>query len=248
VRHFESVAAKDIKSKLRGDNVSVTVRTIPHGLLGHVTGDLSKVTITAKHFTADGLPLFTEPDRSQQGRAGRVDILLEDFHISGLRIDSLAASIPNCRFDFPLAKKRGQIRLSHSGTGSGSVTILAPDLEKFILAKFHEIKRVTVHLDHGRVRVEGHGEFLVIKSDFLVDAALIAINGSQLSLADAHVSLNGQPATQDAADALLQTLNPVVDLNKDLHLYGAIQVSKIDLNNDKLTASGATTIPVLPPQ
>ena len=54
------------------------------------------------------------------------------------------------------------------------------------------------------------------------------------------------PATAEADEALLQTLNPVVDLNKDLHLYGAINVDKIDLQDDRLTGSGATTIPLLP--
>lgn len=246
VHHFESLAAKDIKSKLQGPDAVVTVHTVPHGIFGHLAGDLSKVTISASHFTTQGLPLFTEPDRSTQGKARKVDIDLQDFELGQLRIDSLTAFIPDCRFDFPLAKRKGQIRLSRSGTGTGQVVILAPDLEKFILAKFHEIKRVSVHLQDGRVQVEGFGDFLVIKSEFLVDAQLIAVNGAQLSLVDAHISLSGNPATEDASKALLQTLNPVVDLNADLHLYGAIVVDKIDLTDDKLTASGATTIPNLP--
>lgn len=240
------MAAKDIKSKLEGPHAVVTVKTKPHGLLGHLSGDLSRVTITAKHFTTGGLPLFTEPDRSTQGKAKKVEISLEDFQISGLRIESLNATIPDCRFDFPLAKRKGQIRLSRSGTGVGSVVILAPDLEKFILAKFHEIKRVSVHLDNGRVRVEGYGEFLVVKANFSVDAQLTPIDGGKLSLADAHISLDNQPASDVAAEALLQTLNPVVDLDKDLHLYGAIKVDKVDLEDERLVASGATTIPVLP--
>ena len=246
MHHFESLAARDIKSKLRGDHAVVSVHTAPHGLFGHLNGDLSKVTISAKQFSTDGIPLFTEPNRSTAGKAKRVDIDLQDFTMGALRIDSLEASIPDCRYDFPLAKRKGQIRLSRSGTGTGSVSILAPDLEKFILAKFHEIKRVSVHLDNGRVRVEGNGEFIVLKANFLVDARLVPINGTQLSLADAIISLDGQPATPTAAQALLQTLNPIVDLNKDLHLYSAINVAKIDMAGDKLIASGATTIPVLP--
>ncbi len=247
VRHFESLAARDIKSKLSGDHAEVKVRTVPHGLLGHLEGNLDRVTITAKHFTASGLPLFTEPDRSTRGRARKVIIALEDFNLSDLRIDSLDATIPECRYDLGLAERHGKIRLSRSGTGEGSVTILASDLEKFILAKFHEIKRVTVHLNNGRVTVEGYGEFIVVKANFRVDAQLIASSPTQLSLADTNIMFDDKPATDDAAAALLQTLNPVVDLDKDLRLFGAIQVDHISLENDRLVASGATTIPQAPP-
>jgi len=246
VRHFEALAAQDIKSKLHGEHAVVTVHTVPHGLFGHLSGDLNRVTITARNFATDGLPLFTEPDRSKQGKARRVDIALEDFTLAGLHVDSLDASIPNCRFDFPLAKRKGKIRLSESGTGTGAVTINAPDLEGFILAKFHEIKRVSVHLDNGRAIVEGYGEFIVVKANFSVDAQLVAVDGTKLSLADCKISLDNHPATPEAADALLRTLNPVVDLDKDLHLYDTIKVDKIELANEKLIASGATKIPVLP--
>ena len=246
VKHFETLAANDIKSKLRGEHAVVTVHTAPHGLLGHLSGDLNKVTIMAKNFSTDGLPLFTEPDRSKAGKARRVDIALEDFVLAGLHVESLDASIPDCRFDFPLAKRKGKIRLSQSGTGTGSVTIDAPDLEKFILAKFHEIKRVSVHLKDGRALVEGYGEFIVVKANFSVDARLVAVDGTKLTLADTRISLDNHLATPEAADALLRTLNPIVDLDKDLHLYGTIKVDKIELENEKLTASGATKIPVLP--
>jgi hypothetical protein len=246
VRHFESLAARDIKSKLHGEKGEVSVRTVPRGLLGHLSGDLRRVNITARHFSADGLPLFTEPDRSQAGRAGDVQINLEDFRIAGLRIESLKASIPDCRFDFPLAKRKGQIRLSKSGTGTGSVTILASDLEAFILSKFREIKTVSVRLDDGRLHVEGYGEFLLLKSQFAVYATLIAVDGSKLALENAHIILDGQAASNAASEALLQLLNPVVDLDKDLHLFGAIHVDKIELSGNKLVASGTTTIPVRP--
>lgn len=246
VRRFESMAAKDIRSKLKGEQVGVQIRTVPHGLLGHLSGDLDRVTIRAKHFSTEGLPLFTEPERSKRGRARRLNIELQDFMLAGLRIDSLTASIPNCRYDFGLASRKGRIRLSQSGTGEGGVTVLAADLERFILAKFHEIKRVTVHLDHGRVKVEGYGEFLIVKSEFSVDAGLVAQNGVQLMLTDAKIAFGAAPAEEAAAQTLLQTLNPVVDLDKDLHLFGAIQVKQVSLEGDRLVASGDTTIPVKP--
>lgn len=248
VRRFESLAAKDIKSKLSGNEAQVQVRTVPHGPLGHLAGDLDRVTISARNFTTEGLPLFTEPDRSRRGKARKVEIRLEDFRLAGLRISALDASIPNCRFDLPLAMRHGKIRLSESGTGTGSVTILASDLEEFILRKFHEIKHVSVHLNGGRVIVSGDGEFLIAHTAFKVSAALVSPDGAKLMLQDADVTMDGHPASEAAEATLLTAMNPVVDLNDDLHLWGAIKVESIALESDRLVASGPTHIPVRPSQ
>jgi hypothetical protein len=67
-------------------------------------------------------------------------------------------------------------------------------------------------------------------------------------LQDAHLTMDGGEATDAAEATLLATLNPVVDLDRDLHLYGAIDVKEILLSGDRLVASGPTKIPLKPSQ
>jgi hypothetical protein len=241
VRRFENAAARDVRSKLQGD-AKVSVRIRPAG----ISGALASATIRASNFTTDGLPLFTEPDRSTRGRVQELRLMLTDFVLRGLRVESLEAKIPDCRFDYALAVRRGQIRLSRSGTGTGNVVVLEKDLEAFILRKYREIKRVTVLIDRGRVKVSGHGEFIILAADFEVDAALAAPEGNKLALVDTKITLNGAPADPFASQALLKILNPVVDFNRDLGLYDAIKVERIVLEDGTLQASGATRIPDLP--
>jgi len=244
VRSFERAAAVDIASKLQGDTKQVTVRADvgPEGLFG----DIHSVRIDAAHFSTDGLPLYTESKRSHRGIVRSLHIDLEDFTLRDLRITRLSADISDCRFDFPLAVNHRQMRLSRSGTGLGEVVIGEKDLERFILAKFQEIKRVTVKIDRDKVFVEGHGEFLVVSTDFSVVSKLEAEGGDKLTLTNARILFDGHPVDETSQKLLLETLNPVVDLNKDLSLYGAIYVTKITLRDGQLIATGPITIPELP--
>jgi hypothetical protein len=245
VRRFENLAAQDIRSKLEGPNVQVDVKTKLNGLAG-VMGDLSSVTIKASDFSTEGLPLFTEKERSTRGKVQEMHLILDNFRLSGLRIEHLEARIPDCRYDFSLALRKRQIRLSRSGVGQGRVRILEKDLEAFILQKYREIKRVSVRVDKHKVFVEGYGEFLIIKTNFLVIADLEPLEGTKLVLSNARILFDDRRADEASAAALLETLNPVVDLKEDLNLYDAIYVRGITLVGGVLEAWGDTKIPELP--
>ena len=244
-KHFEDLAARDIRAKLQGPHAHVQVQTRAEGF-NAVTGHLKRVTISASDFSTDGLPLFTEPHLSRAGKIDDLRIELKDFKLGALQIQNLESAIPDCRYDFGLAVRKGRIRLSESGVGVGSVTITAPALEAFILHKFHEIKSVHVEIKGGSVKVSGYGEFLIIHTHFEVTAGLGAVKGTQLVLSDAVITFDGKPADEYSRKALLDVLNPVVDLDRDLKLYGAIEVSRITLEGDVLKAEGKTRIPASP--
>ena len=243
---FERAAALEIKSRLKGDKAQVSVEAVPDGL-GILWGAFDRATISASHFEVDGLPLFVEPERSKAGRCGNLEIKLRDFKLKGLRVESLSAQIPACRYDRGLALHDKKFRLSRSGTGTGSVRVLEDDLADFIKLKFHEIKSVSVKVHDGIVWVEGFGEFLLIKSNFEVVASLATVGGTQLYLTDAKVWFDWVPAAQVATESLLKLLNPVVDFNKDLGLLDTMKVESIILEDGVLEARGKTKIPSRPP-
>lgn len=245
LHRFERLAAADIRSRLECSPATrVSVRAQPNGLLG-IFGEFESVRIEASGFATPGLPLFTEPQLSQAGRIGRLIIELRDFAIAGLRVESLSATIPGCRYDLGLALRRKTIRLSRSGVGSGEVTVLQADLADWILRRFHEIERVTVRIDRDRAWVEGFGRFLLANTEFAVIADLAIQGGSRLSLTDAKVYFEWLRVEPAARDALLDTLNPIVDLDQDLRLHGAIRLERLRLRDGKVIAWGATRIPTL---
>ncbi len=246
IRVFEGAAARDIATQLRGGTVKVDVEPG----LGAAWGEVRRATIQAQGFSVDGLPLFTEPQRSQAGRLGELRIELREFELRGLRVESLSARIPACRYDLGLARREKSIRLSRAGVGTGTVRVREADLAAFILRKFPEVKRVTVKVYNGIVWVEGYGEFLIVNSTFTVIARLAPIDGTKLSLTEAKIWFDWRRADPAAAKVLLDTLNPVVDFDRDLGLQDAILVDRVRLEGGVLEASGRTTVPVRrpPPQ
>lgn len=245
VRKFENSAASDISAKLQGEHRKVTVRT-KFDLFAAMGGHLKSATITANDFSADGLPLFTEPDASKKGRLNELKMSLNNFELSGLRVRKLEARIPDCRFDWGLAMRHRKIRLSKSGEGKGWVEVEEVALANFVLRKFREIKRLKIRLDGDRAYVEGYGEFLIFSTNFAVEARLTTPDGNQLLLTDAKISFDGKEADPASSEVVLKSLNPVVDLDKDLKLFGAIRVESITMRQGVLRAEGKTRIPDRP--
>lgn len=247
VRDFERAAARDVRSKLVAESgreikVKVTAKTS----LGSAFGNVGSVRIAARQFSTPGLPLFTEPERSQKGRLGRLFLDLSDFRLGELRVESLTAEIPNCRFDFSLAVSKKQFRLSKSGLGTGEVRLRAEDLAAFILKKYSEVKTCTVQFAGGKAIVEGDGELLLLQTKFRVEARLTPTSPTQLSLTDATMTFDGRPADDASRQVLLETLNPVVDLDKDLGLLDAMAIESVTAENNELTVRGKTKIPLRP--
>lgn len=245
VHTFERAAATEIKSKLSGTEAKVTVKieTDPVSVLW---GAVHRATIHATSFQVDGLPLFVEPRRSRAGRCGLLVLDLNNFRLRGLQVESLFAKIPACRYDRGLALSNKSFRLSRSGTGWGKVRVREEALETFVLKKFPDIKSISIKIDRNVVWAEGYGEFLIIKTPFSVVASLKAVDGTKLHLSDAKVWFDWRRADPLATDALLKSLNPIVDFDADLGLLGSMRVESMTLADGVLEARGPVRIPDSP--
>ncbi|MFN8138523.1 MAG: hypothetical protein U0R49_01875 [Fimbriimonadales bacterium] len=239
---FERAAAVEIGSRLQGEGKQVQVSVDVNGFAG-AWGELVSAEISANKFSVDGLPFFTEPTRSKAGKLGVLRLRLSDFSLNGLDCDLLSADLVNCRYDFALALRAKKIRLSKSGTGPGFVRVNARALERFVLKKYHEIEEVTVELRGGKVIVEGVGNFLFSRSKFFVIASLVPMHGTQIHLSDAKIWLDGSIASDGASRALLQSLNPVIDENRDLNLHSALQMDRVTITQEYVELGGTARIP-----
>lgn len=245
VRKFENAAAKDISSRLQGDAKQVKVRTKldPFQAIG---GRLKSGTITASQFSTDGLPFFTQPDGSKRGRLDELKIQLSDFELTGLKVKRLESRIPDCRFDFGLAQKKGQIRLTKSGIGTGSVELEQEALKEFVLKRFPTISKLSVNLEKGQATFNGTGRFVAFQADFKLVGQLVSLDGNTIVLKDAKVFVGDQEGNAIVTKAILDLLNPVLDLDKDLKLHGAIRIQNLELGKGTLKATGVAMVPDQP--
>jgi len=243
VGRFERLAASELASHLQGDEKSVKVKADIDGIFGGASGRLHDVSILASDFSVSGLPLFTEPDRAQTGYIRTLRLSLLNFNLRALGVEELSATIVDCRYDFGLARKEGKIRLSKSGVGPGYVRMNATALERFILHKYREIKTVSVKLENDKVYVEGKGDFLLFSTEFYVSARLVPKNGVELWLEDAWMLLDGRLPLDGSGRILLDSLNPILDIDADLRLFGAFHISELKSRNGLLELWGEARIP-----
>ncbi|MCU0315469.1 MAG: hypothetical protein MUC92_02630 [Fimbriimonadaceae bacterium] len=244
-RRFERLAAQDIASRLQGEGKKVSVNVRPNGIAA-AWGEISLATITASHFSLEGLPLYTDPTRSRSGILSLLQLRLSNFTIRGLKVAQLEADIPYNRYDFGLARGSKQIRLSHSGVGTGWVRLDEAAIADWITKKFREIKRASVSISKDRITVSGFGEFLIATTDFKVEARVEHRDKTKLWLVEAKVLFGTEEADPFTTQTLLRILNPVVDLDRDLGLLDAVEITKIELHQGHLIARGKTKIPQEP--
>jgi hypothetical protein len=122
----------------------------------------------------------------------------------------------------------------------------AASLERFILHKFREIKTVSVRLENDKIYVEGIGEFLLFTTRFHVSSRLAVKNGVELWLEDSWILLDGSLPTAAAKTVLLQALNPVLDIDADLRLFGAFQIESLRSRGGLLELWGVSKVPADP--
>lgn len=245
VHRYERDAARDLSSMLGGPSRKVAVTTRPRGLCGYATGDLARATIDASLFDTPELPLFTEPDRPKDGRLGRLELRLHDFTLAELHVESLSANIPSCRYDLRLARSARKIRLSESGEGEGQVLLSQDDLAGYAAFKYPFLKGLRVRLlPAGLLEMNGVADMLAFQAPFEASGRLALDGPRKIILLDPHMSMNGWPVDAKTLDSLLGRVNPLIDLDRDLHLHGAMDLTSLEVLDGFVQAWGIARVPV----
>lgn len=241
---FEREAAAEVASHLECTlGTVVVVEVTPLGVLESLRGEVDRVVISARRFSVQGLPLFTEPHLAKNGVIRHLDIILHDFNLRGLQVEELRAQLSKCRYDYGLARSKRVLRLTQSGEGPGCVRVNEHALERFILHKYRNINRVRVRLNGGKILVSGQGEFGIVKAEFLVVGEIHPRNGTQLVLENARVVLDGMRADPATARGFLEAINPVIDENRDLRLNTAMTIQEVRIHKGVIELFGTARVP-----
>ena len=76
--------------------------------------------------------------------------------------------------------------------------------------------------------------------------AHVITNGTQLLLSDCIIRIDNKETDADSQQALINTLNPVIDFAKDLDLNDAVEAKKVQILGDTIKVTGRVKIPDLP--
>jgi hypothetical protein len=236
-RQLEREAASRIRNGLNGGSAKVEV-TFRLGLES-LGGNLPSAKISASRFSTVGLPFHLNSDASQRGRIRRLHVDLKDFSLSGLHVQDLHATIPECRFDLRKALD-GAIILSRAGSGPVKVILSAADIESFAQHKYPFLTRLQLDLTGPKVSASGTANLFGIPMSFQLSGDLVVENGSRFVLKNGRSSINGKPS---ADEGLLKAINPILDLDRDLALEGAVRLETVTVSGGLVIGTGSGTIP-----
>lgn len=244
VRRFERSATADLASRLHGEDKRVEIRAKvgPEALFGQVHA----IDISAQRFEVPGLPFLTEPQYSQRGHIGALRVDLRNFSLAGLPVRRLCTEIPDCRFDFAYASRHGKIRLTRSGQGWGEVDVDAAALEKFAARKFPGLREIRITIERDQIAVDASASLGFVSGKLAIFGRLRPVDGTRLTLEFPRILINGEPARPEIKAVLLRLISTVIDLDRDLHLMGALHVERLRLRDGILHAEGTAKIPIDP--
>ncbi len=227
------------------DNTGIVrVTAVPRGLLGYEVNDVWAVDVYAQDFTAKRLPFFVTRRGGWKGSIRHLRLHFHDFTLFALPIRGFEADVPFVTYDLGQAFYRSRLSARSAGQGPAQVTIGFEGLRLFASRKFASIlSDVGISKTNENIRLTGRIRFFGIASAIVATGVLYPRAGRYLDITDAHVELDGQALSPDSTRLLLQQLNPVLDLVKDVNWGDYFRIESVRIGENAVIITGQATLP-----
>ncbi len=243
-RRLERAAERQILQQLGGSG-QVQVHIQPRwGALGVFLARAETIRVYASGFRTEQMPFFTETPIAQwSGKADKVQIVLEDFHLGGLPIRSIGATIPGVLLDSKEAAFRLRIRLFSAGWGNGGVTLDEESLTEFVKRRLPEVRSPHVQVTPSEVRITGELVVLLTPWQFEAEGSVGVRDGRYVVVENVRVYVEGEELPPLVVQKIVAALNPVLDVERDLRLGGAFVAERVEQGNGFVKLIGRATVP-----
>jgi hypothetical protein len=216
----------------------------PFGVFGN---DLWAIDVYADHVSANTVPLEQFHRSGWKGRIHHLRLHLVDCGIAGLQFSRLDADIPSVTYDLGRALYKDRLLIRGARPGRVSVSIEQSSLASFALRKYGKaLKNIKAAVTGDQLSMTGDMTVLSASVPFTVDGQIAARAGRYLEVKDPLVTLNGKSVDAASSKSLLDHINPVLDVENDLHLGEIIHVQTVMGQGTKLIIDGEITVPFGP--
>jgi hypothetical protein len=220
-------------------------RVEPRGLFGLLANDVWAVTIYGEGQKADSLPFAVYPRGGWKGRIRHLRLKFTDFTLNNYTVDAFEADLPFVKYDLGHALYRNRLQFRAAEPGPASVQIGAVNLRNFILKKYKGFFRdLEVWFQNRRVYIDGRVTLLGRTSDFTASGQLAAREERYLDLVAPVVYLDSRLLPPREAEALVKTLNPVLDTVNDLRLNKLFRITEVTIGDRYVIINGQVALPV----
>ncbi|MGC8667012.1 MAG: LmeA family phospholipid-binding protein [Chthonomonadales bacterium] len=234
-------ARRDLHHALPGAKLSVRVDS--RGVFGMALGRAYRVRIEASDFGAASLPFTLEPGGGPTAEARHLQLHLRDIVLAGLPVKLLDADIPFVKVDAGRALFSGHLTLRSAEAGTGTAILTEDGLARFLASRHPELTNVRVVIGISGISVSARTGLLLGMADIEMQAGLAVREGRYLDAVSAKVSVGGREVPASLAARLLAVMNPVLDVERDLHLGDWLYVTGLELQQGAALVRARVTIP-----
>lgn len=242
VNHRVNRAAEiDLRRTLRGGEVHASVR--PDGVFGLLAGQSSSARIRASGFHSDRLPFIIQHGAGLRAHVRRLDLEFQDFTLRDAPVKRFFASLPKVSIDIGSAFIRERIVIRTAGEGTAVATVDSEGMQRFIQKKYPDFMNVQVTLTPGFVSVAADMPILGAVSRVEMRGRLTHREGRLLEISEPVMLLNGRETAPAFAQARVNAINPVLDIECDLGLAGFLYITEVEVGEGIVTIRGRATVP-----
>jgi hypothetical protein len=243
-RRLERAAERQILQSLGGTG-QVKVHIRPQwGTLGVLLARAESIHVHASGFRVARMPFFTDPAvPAWRGEARTVRIVLEHFHLSGLPVRYMEATIPRVSLDSRAAAFDLRIRLFEAGWGESLVVLDEAGLAECVKRRLPEVRVAQVEITPSGIRITGELVALLSPWRFEATGRLEVRNGQCIVIDRVQVSLEGAELASAIIQKVTSAINPLLDIERDLQLGTAFVLERVEQGSGLLRLIGRATVP-----
>ncbi len=214
------------------------------GMFGLIASDIWAVDIYGEHLQTDRMPFTAYPKGGWKGSIRHLRLHLTDFTLADLPIERLDADVPSVTFDIGRVVWKEQIVVRGAGSGPAEVRVNKDGLRHYLLKRYTQtLSDVEIWIQNKKLYISGTAHFGLAPSHFVAACRLAPRAGRYLEVADPILMLNNHPVSPQLSAVILQQINPVLDVERDLGLGQVFTMAEVEIGESDVIIRGQATIP-----
>jgi len=222
------------------------VRLEPSGLYGALAGRVFRGTVRGEGIRTEDLPFRVEPGGGLQGRLRTLRLDLSDLTLRGVPFRSLSADIPDVRVDAWRGFASGHLTIRRAGEGTAIAQFTEEGLQQYLQRRRPALRELRLRLRPEGAEARATATLFVAPASVTVRAQVEIEDGRRINAVGAKVYVDDRLVAPALADRLMQMLNPLIDVERDLGLGDWVRLTHAELGDGLLTVYGSITIPNKP--
>ncbi len=237
----ERAIVHDLNRSVKGGEIHARVK--PRGFYGLLVGQGDVVSVTGQGFATEGFPFKVKRGDGLRAHVRHLKFDFQDFLLRGSQVKRFTAEIPSVNLDIFRAFFDDRIIVRTAGEGTAEAVVDEKGLADFVTRKYPQLSDVAVKLIDGKILVGGSMSLLGAKTRVDAVSDLVVREGRYVDAVNMSIALNNKEAAPFMRDTIVNSLNPVLDLEKDLGLGAYFHATAIEIGKGTLTMRGRAMVP-----